>query len=234
MDMQTDQASSYVVIINEINRLFTQGRIQVRECRFDEAEDTFREAFAIAHGHGGRNPYGTSPFLDCLASVYEGRGQFEVAEELRMAAIAAAREEGANPQIWENNLALFYIRQRCLDQAEAIILEHLDQPDMRHGSAECDRAHKETNLARLREAQERYDEAERLHLNAIQLMEGSLGLEHPALGIPLGAYSMYLERRGRNNDAAAVSKRAESIKENYLTNYKPERGKCPPMMYLKD
>jgi len=238
MASESDKHIPISIAIDEINRLMSVGRRCNKERRWDDAEDAAREAFAIAHGAGATRFYTPGSFLSALGITYEGRGQTTIAEDLMLCAIEEDRKIGKRhdhlPQMWETNLAMFYIRQERFDEAEPIIQRYINTPGEKLGSSEYDRAFKETYLGRLREAQGRYDEAEQIFCQAIHLTEQGLGEDHPALGLPLQLYAGFLKGRGRHEEAKSLRERARIIKDNYLANYKPEPGKCPPIIYPED
>jgi hypothetical protein len=73
----------------------------------------------------------------------------------------------------------------------------------------------------------KYPEAEELYKHTIAEIESDEGVHHPDLIAPLEGYAEMLKRVGRNQEAAKVLARAQSIRDG--TNKNPATGQPVPI-----
>ena len=228
--------SELVSILNEGNRLEDMGRRHCRARRYAEAEECYREAFALRQGLDTAQMRMTEQGLLNLASVYSETGKTAEAEALYLEAIAlaqgASQSSGTALEMCLNNCAGFYRTQRRFAEAEGLIARMLAMPGEMLGSREASRAKKRLALARLLLEQGRWAEAEAVFRQSLETAEAAFGAEHPALGLFLSSYAFFLQKTGRENAARHQETRERAIREKYLREYKKETSECPPVLYL--
>ena len=228
--------SELMSILNEGNRLEDTGRRHCRERRYEEAEECYREAFALRQSLDTAQMRMTEQGLLNLASVYSESGKAAEAEALYLEAIALAQGDSRSSEkaleMCLNNCAVFYRTQHRFAEAEGLIARMLAMPGEMLGSREADQAKKRLALAHLFLEQRRWADSEAVFRQSLETAEAAFGGEHPALGLFLGSYAFFLRQTGRGEAARHQEARGRAIREKYLREYKREAGKCPPVLYL--
>jgi tetratricopeptide (TPR) repeat protein len=150
-------------------------------------------------------------WLNMLAALWLTEGQFALAEEHLLAALAIGRHvwEPNHPNLVRclHNLALLYDQQGKPVEAErdyrrALALLGPDQVEM---------AVILSNLGSLCAAQGRLEEAEEMLWQSIELRGRSSGEDHPDLVVTLRKLAAVLVRQGRPAAARILQRRAEDI-----------------------
>lgn len=185
---------------------FNQGRVE-------EAEEGLTHALESSEALGPLNVY-TS--LSYLADLYLSQQDYSAAEPLYRRALDLAQgalgagHPGLTPTL--NSLALIYKEQgnfaranEMLEQAQQIFVDAFgpNDPSVAMGLR---------NIARLRRVEGNPERAESLYQVALSILEQALGPDDPSIAETLDELAGLLEERGRVNDAAPLTRRAESIR----------------------
>jgi tetratricopeptide (TPR) repeat protein len=195
--------------------------------RFADAERAYRRGLREAENARGQASPVYALLLENLATLYVEIGQPAMGE--KMARQALAVHESADPRdefrlaMARNALAQILTSDGKLRDAESLLkaaLGHLEKDPKTRTEA----AIVVNNLAVVYYLRKDHAEAERLQLRALNLMEASVGPDHPMLIRPLNNLAALARREGRLEECGEKLRRAMDIAERRLGSDHPLYG----------
>jgi serine/threonine protein kinase/tetratricopeptide (TPR) repeat protein len=178
--------------------VFTVRLATARNAAVAEAARTQRiQRFMMNLFEGGDESVGPANDMRVVTLVDRG------AQEAR----ALEGEPAVQAELYQT-LGSIYQNLGKLDQAEKSINSALDERTKVFGKDSLEVADTLVALAMLRDAQARYDEAERLALQALDIDKRRLQTNHPAIAKATSALGRILEDRGEYDKAISVLKQA--------------------------
>jgi tetratricopeptide (TPR) repeat protein len=191
-----------------------QGRTALREGRFAEAINLFRNALSATSDNRAR-----AICLTDLAAGFQAQGQWETAEPLLREALTlyAQLKADSYPEygVALNNLGALLYNRGKLVEAEKLYrqaLPLLEQP----AANTSDLVSGMINLAALLRSREELGEAESLHKRAIALGEDRLNADDPSLAYAYNDLALIYKAQGRFDLAEKHLLRALQIREKRL------------------
>ena len=180
-----------------------------------------------------KDPISQAMLLDTLGDVFRSLGLYDLALSPRLKALAIRRQQhaGPHPELAKamNDLASTYLYLRRFEEAEALYRESLAMKQSlldpfwsfvgAPGHEEVDAAKTVSNLATALRGLRRYEEAEQLYRQALDLRIESFGPDSKDVAGTLRNFSILLEVVGRHEQAAEFAERALRIR---LDQHGPE------------
>jgi tetratricopeptide (TPR) repeat protein len=193
-------------------RLFFKGYRATTSARYDDAEQLYRQAIALAEQGTGNRDYQIGMSLSKLAEVYRAQGRLSDAEPI---AAQSRRHfdamEPPNPLqrvVGMNNLAIVWLNQGRCDEAEHLLREVVAHIEKAFGLAHPNTAIARANLALAIVYQGRVAEAEALLQTARPLLMKRIARRNPACIVVLGVMTEVFRRQGRLAEAETAAREA--------------------------
>jgi|SRR5712692_3347661 len=219
------------------------AKFYVAQHRYDEAEPLFQRALEIHEADTSRNSYLPAHLKD-FAKLYEEQGKYEAAEELYRRALEVCEQSRGPHNLFTvralDDLAGFCRARGRYAEAEklcrkslATVEEHVKSQGVlwtkgwrRWGNRKDLEAKVSLNqipissaldrLAEVCEYQEKHAEAEPLRRRSLEIKERAWGERRSwYLVDSLAAYSNVLHKIGREQEAAKIDERVETIRVKY-------------------
>lgn len=219
------------------------ARFYVARQRYSEAEPLFQRALEIHEEEQGPTSY-LPRHLQEFAKLYDLEGKYEAAEALyRRAVDVCERLHGANSPLTArglDDLAAFCRARGRYAEAEGLYRRSLTivEENVRSQAALWlkgwrslrNRKEREARitlnqipistaldrLALVYEDEQKYQEAEPLRRRSLEIKERAWGERHSSfLADSIGAHANVLRKIGREQEAAEIDKRAETIRSRY-------------------
>jgi tetratricopeptide (TPR) repeat protein len=199
--------------------------------RFDEAEQAYHRALAIADRAGG------SRGSEMLANLYHNLGGLEHARDRYAAGEPFARRGLAirerllgpdHPDVAADLAALAPLLdgQGKRQEAAALMIRALGILERAYGPDNCELAVSLNNLAALRYREGNRNEALALYRHALAIKEKCLGPVHPDVATTLNNMAVLLKAQGDRHAAASLYRRALVIFEQSLGEAHPKTVAC--------
>ena len=154
-------------------------------------------------------------WLNSLAALWLAEGQYSLAEELLLIALAIGRQvwgpDHANQAPSLHNLAVLYDLQGMRAEAEREYRRALAALNTSNSPRGVERAATLSNLGSLLIVLGGLDEAEGLIQQSIALRKGTLGMNHPCVAVGLRKLASIHLRRGSHREAAYYLRLARDI-----------------------
>jgi non-specific serine/threonine protein kinase/serine/threonine-protein kinase len=204
--------------------LQTMGSVYVSLGLYQDGAGLLEEALIVGQANHGRNHPQIAGVLEPLARIRLGMGDPDEAESLARRAVAI-RESTAGP---DHPLTARALTMLALtvdaggreEEAEALYLRALDIQG-RHGD-EKEMAATLMYMANSRYQRQRYDEAESLYRQAIDVVTESSGPTHPTVGHLLGNIGLTQHRQGHLEEAESSFLEGIAILEPVLAEDHPD------------
>jgi tetratricopeptide (TPR) repeat protein len=188
--------------------------------RYRDAENEYRRAVRICRGEGARGQDLLAAILNNLGSLYSQTGRFSLARQRLEEALQIRKAIGGPAAemfpVW-NHLAEVAFELGDLPAASDLFENALAVCRKTSGPASRNTAAILNNLALVRRRQQRLDDAGKLLGEAINLLSGLLGKDHPAVGQVLANLAGLRLEQGRMEEAEAAAQRALAIFEATLS-----------------
>ena len=153
---------------------------------FAAAESFARKGFEIRRASAPADDSSLAGDMVALAAILDGRGRFEEAEALYVAALGILeRDPAANARelaVALNDLGANYARRDRLDEANAQLATDVELKTRQLGVRHPDRALSLNNLGFVHERLGDPERALELYAEALRVFEQSLGHDHPKTG----------------------------------------------------
>jgi tetratricopeptide (TPR) repeat protein len=159
---------------------------------YEQAEPWFKQCLEVTRRRLGEEHPDVATSLNNLAELYLSQGRYEEAEPLLIQALELRKRllGENNPDVAEslNNLAVLYLFQGRYEDAEPLLLQALelrkrllggDHRDVAQSLNHLALLYYFSNLAVLYHFQGKYEDAELLYLQALELLKRLLGENHP-------------------------------------------------------
>ena len=179
----------------------------------ERAERVLLESLRIREQTLGRDHPDVAVSLNNLAALLDFQGQVERAEGYARAALGILQRHDRLNDIANifDNLGALNMKLGKAAEAEQFMRQGLDAWTVAAGRDSWDYALSANNLARLYFLQQRYEEAEPLLRQTVEIAETVFGPEHPQVADYLVGHASILEQLGRTEEAAALQQRVGSI-----------------------
>ena len=201
--------------------------------RFAEAEPLLIEALDIYRALPAGYPAEMAIILSNLGGIAFSRGQFDKAETFYKQAINILRKDSGGRDdlipLFQTELARIYQARSSEDVAVTSSSEENYQPDAesllvqaveaaRENSEPLELPTKIDTLANFYHRQGRYDEAESLYKEALQMRRNLAfeGIQHPSTVTSLNNLALLYQTRGRYAEAESLYKEAIAIHDAYI------------------
>ncbi len=164
-----------------------------------------------------------------LGSVETERGDYASAEASLGRAFTLAREAHVPGVALDATVRLVgVVGFRSARYAEGLVWAEAAQLQLAWLASEhpLERAMLDNGLGLIRRAMGEYDEAERLHLRALELRERTLGRDHPQVGSSLNNLANVYKTKGNLDEAQRLYERARAIWEEALGPDHPQVAHC--------
>ncbi len=200
--------------------LYNLGTFHTSQGKFAEGDAYLRQALEIQEHSLGPHHTDVADTLNSLgASLYQ---QGKIAEAL--AAMQRAKEiktselSPTHPQVLDAsvNVAVMTLEIGDLDQSAAILQDVLLRIESSEDTSVMTESSARFNLGRVRQRQDRLDEARELYERALELDESRLGPDDPRLATLLMGLGILHKQQGRPAEALELYLRALAIQEAKL------------------
>ena len=194
--------------------------INLKQGRYQIAEDLFNQARKIYICTRGKDHLDTGYVLANLAGLYQQQGKYSAAEEIYLYLLESFRKTLGDKHHFiaslSNSLGMLYYLQGRLDEAEPLIRSALQIRENLTDGSKPKLATSLSNLALVFQAQKRQAEAEELLLRALSIREKEQGLEHQdTAGVINNLASLYKEL-GDYSESKRLFSRALAIRSATL------------------
>jgi tetratricopeptide (TPR) repeat protein/predicted Ser/Thr protein kinase len=227
LDAAERAGHDWLIVETSLALLLGEGR---RRGRFAVADLYARRAAAVIERLG--NPPGLRQLMYAnLAQVENSRGRAPEARHAAEQALAVAAEAGTedSPRLLPtlNALASGLLADAQLEDADAVLARALDLAQRHVGLAHPNAGVVFANLARLRHAQGRHDEALALFERSADVFVEAIGPDHPNLAALLNGEGLVLVDLARDEEAAG--KFAEAL-QRLQKVYGPDGANLAPAL----
>ncbi len=197
--------------------LYSLGVILSVQGHYQKAEDTFRQALAIAEeAFGPDHPAMTNPLNGLGHTMYRQEKYIEARKLMGHVLAIMKKEFGPDhPSVARglNNLGLVLNSMGAFTPAQEHFEQALSIWERSLGAQHPRVANALNNLGESLLLQKQYAKAETLFRRALRIREASLGIAHPKLATPLGGLADLLRIQGRYREAQPLYQRAANILE---------------------
>ncbi len=197
--------------------LATIAEVSRRIGLFEEAEAAAREAADIRQRELGPQHADTAESLHELAAIYRARGKLEEAAPLYQQSLEIRRSLGqtSGPVYWTllKSLALLELDRGHFEKAEALFEELRTTLGQQSPEQQADF---HNNYGNLLNAQGRYQEAEKVHRQALELRIDMFGPEHLDVSGSYNNLAIIADHLGRTEEARDLQLKSLKIKEKVL------------------
>jgi tetratricopeptide (TPR) repeat protein len=195
--------------------LETMGRVYTGLGLFNEATDLLSQSVEVRRQLGrGASDEGVRT-ANALGLALHSKGDFEAAEPVYVAALAAARElhPGDDPLVVEamNGVADVQYERAEFATAEAGYREALAMARRLYGDTHADVGRSLAGLARALLFQQRFDESEAAFREALVVRREALGADHPHVAMTLNDLGSVLYFAGRADEAEPYFREAADL-----------------------
>ena len=197
--------------------LATIAEVSRRIGLFEEAEAAAKEAADLRLEELGERHADTAESLHELAAIYRTRGKLDLAEPLYWRVLEIRRSLGQTEGLvyWRllRSLALLELDRGRFEQAEAFFRELRESLDSLPPEQQADF---HNNYGNLLNAQGRYQEAEKVHRQALELRIEMFGPDHLDVSSSYNNLAIIVDRLGRTQEARDLQLKSLRIKEKVL------------------
>lgn len=190
------------------------GMVYTQQYRYQKASELMQRSLDIMLKYHDPDDQVIGPFLADMAKVMAAQGKFNQAEDTYKRAQILIKESYGPEHLYTAaffvDLADFYVSQKRLEEAEALIQKTLK---ILHRTNTSDSFHI-VNVRRIQAkiclARNKYDDAERLALQALNASKDYLLGRHPLSGEILSCIVEIKMAKGRHSEAEKTSKQTVS------------------------
>ncbi|MEM1057472.1 MAG: serine/threonine-protein kinase [Bacteroidota bacterium] len=206
--------------------LLNLGSSRLRQQRFEDAEEPFRQSLALRRAHLGRTHSGTATVMNSLAiAVARGRGDLDEAEALMVEALDIRRQlyGEAHPEIAQmlNSLARLYEEREDFARAEPVYAELLPMMEATLGPEHPYTGLVLVNYGNLLRMRGRPAEGEPFLRRGLSIERAAHGTDHPLAAESEVRLADLLAAMGRDREARRLVDHAQPILEEA---YGPDAG----------
>ena len=196
--------------------LNTAGMLAYKEGDFVLAKEMFHRALDVLEESTDLDSRAATT-LNNLGATHEALGEYEQAELRYHHALTQIETiqgaEHPDVVVGLNNLASLYFSRQAFDKAEPLWQRGLAISEKFLGDTHPHLIQSLLTLGLVTQAQQEFDRADTYYLRAIEISKQALGADHPSL-IPLyERYASFLRQADRDEDALAIDRQAETIRD---------------------
>ncbi|MXX10188.1 MAG: tetratricopeptide repeat protein [Nitrospira sp. SB0675_bin_23] len=196
--------------------LNTAGMLAYKERDFVLAKEMFHRALNALEGSTDPDSR-TATTLNNLGATHEALDEYEQAELRYRHALTMIETiqgvEHPDVAVGLNNLASLYFSQQAFEKAEPLWQRGLSISEKFLGDAHPHLIQPLLTLGLVTQVQKKFDRAESYYLRAIAIGKRALGANHPSLISLYERYASFLRQAGRDEDALAVDRQVEDIRD---------------------